>query len=199
MSKPFAPSADRNKQFILDALQAELYQHDVVFEFGSGTGQHICHFAAQLPDITWQPSDLASNLPGIEQWIKESGCDNIRPPLALDLRHSKKVTVKADFCYSANTLHIVAWTEVMQLFKHAADILNGEGALCVYGPFRFNGQHVSESNNQFDKELRQANAMSGIRNIEDLNSLAEQHDFNEARAVTMPANNHLMIWELSKK
>ena len=62
LQKPYAPAAERNKQAILEVLQNELSANDVVFEYGSGTGQHLCHFAANLPEILWQPSDLEDKL-----------------------------------------------------------------------------------------------------------------------------------------
>ena len=65
--KPFAPSADRNKDAILNVLRVELSVDDRVLEYGSGTGQHACHFANMLPGISWQPSDRADKLPGIHQ------------------------------------------------------------------------------------------------------------------------------------
>lgn len=195
--KPFAPAADRNRQVILEALRLELSVDDLVFEFGSGTGQHICHFAAHLPHITWQPSDIAENLPGISLWIAEANCANIRPVVEFDLTHENSGVFKANVCYSANTLHIISWPLVKKLFQRSATILNTNGKLCVYGPFRFNGEHISDSNQRFDMQLRQANPDSGIRDVTALDSLAKQQGFNPCRITTMPANNHLLIWDRS--
>ncbi len=195
MQKPFAPAADRNKLAILEALQHELSANDVVFEFGSGTGQHLCHFATHLPNVLWQPTDLADKLPGIRQWIAESGCLNILPPLELDLNASQRPAADVSVCYSANTLHIVSWPLVKQLFRHTAMMLGDGGKLCIYGPFVFNGEHVSDGNRQFDQQLRRADPRSGIRDTNDLNQLAQLCGFAPARIIGMPANNHLLIWD----
>lgn len=195
IQKPYAPSAERNKQFILEALQQELNSDDVVFEFGSGTGQHLSHFALHLPDIIWQPSDLADKLVGMRQWIAESGCSNILPPLELDLGRTPNPDITVSACYSANTLHIVSWPLVTQLFKRSASLLDSDGKLCIYGPYRFNGEHISEGNQQFDLQLRSSDPDSGIRDTSELDQLASKFGFAAARAISLPANNHLLVWE----
>ena len=195
LQKPFAPSAERNKQAILEALQLELSANDRVFEFGSGTGQHICHFATNLPEVLWQPSDLADKLTGIRQWIAESGCSNILPPLELDLGATQHPEMNVSVCYSANTLHIVNWALVEQLFKYSAMLLGDKGKLCIYGPYAFNGEHISDGNRQFDQQLRAADPRSGIRDTTDLDQLAQLNGYAPARVISMPANNHLLIWD----
>ncbi|MFK7995081.1 MAG: DUF938 domain-containing protein [Granulosicoccus sp.] len=192
--KPFAPAAERNKQAILSALQKVLRADDTVLEIGSGTGQHACHIAAAMPQLTWQPSDLEDNLAVIRQWVSESGCNNILPPVPIDLNESDQPAYKASVCFSANTLHIVRWTLVDNLFKLSAASLSHGGKLCVYGPFSFGGQHISDSNQQFDRQLRNSDPDSGIRDIEDLQQLALEYGFSDADVFTMPANNHLLVW-----
>ncbi len=193
--KPYAPAAERNKQAILEALQKELSANDVVLEFGSGTGQHLCHFAAHMPGVLWQPSDLADKLTGIRQWIAESGCTNILTPLELDLGATQNPETNVSVCYSANTLHIVSWTLVEHLFRLSATLLGNEGKLCIYGPYSFDGEHVSDGNRQFDQQLRCADPSSGIRDKTDLDQLAQRFGFTPARVISMPANNHLLIWD----
>src|SRR5215213_9051907 len=57
-----------------------------VVEAGSGTGQHVVHFATRTPDITWWPSDLNErHLKSIEAWRAHAALPNIRPPLRIDL------------------------------------------------------------------------------------------------------------------
>ena len=63
MNLPFAESAEQNKAVIFDAIRP--YLKGEVLEVGSGTGQHAVFYAGQLPDLRWQTSDLAANLPGI--------------------------------------------------------------------------------------------------------------------------------------
>ena len=193
--KPFAPSAERNRHAILDVLRLELFDNDLVLEFGSGTAQHVCHFAAELPSVRWQPSDRADKLPGMRQWIAECKLPNILPPVELDLNAEPPVMNGVTLCYTANTLHIVSWPLVETLFAQAATALGGSGKLCVYGPFRFDGEHISDGNRQFDQQLRAEDPASGIRDIQDLDGLAQGLGFSTARQIPMPANNHLLVWE----
>ena len=63
-----------------------------VLEAGSGTGQHVVHFARQTPDITWWPSDLnEAHLKSIAAWRAHSGLPNIRPPQRDRSRRSRLV------------------------------------------------------------------------------------------------------------
>lgn len=192
--KPFAPSAERNRHAILDVLQTVLSPDERVLEIGSGTGQHACHFAAHMPTISWQPTERAQNLDGIRQWVADCGCSNILPPIELDLNKEPVIISGVTSCYSANTLHIISWPLVEVLFSTAASLLGGGGKLLVYGPFLFEGQHVSDGNRQFDEHLRNSDPKSGIRDVRDLDVLAQTHGFSVADVSAMPANNHLLTW-----
>jgi len=195
--KPFAPSAERNRHAILEALRLELVSDDLVLEFGSGTGQHVCHFAQALPSVRWQPTDRAEKIPGIRQWLAECDLPNVLPPMELDLSATPPVPFMQDItvCYSANTLHIISWELVKTLFTHAATSLGDRGKLCVYGPFMFNGAHISDGNRDFDQHLRASDPASGIREVEQLDRLAQETGFSSARTVEMPANNQLLVWD----
>ncbi|PWJ82237.1 uncharacterized protein DUF938 [Pseudaminobacter salicylatoxidans] len=65
-----SPSAERNKEPIADILKRTLPDHGTVLEISSGTGQHIVHFAREMPSLLWQPSERdAPSLQSIEQWM----------------------------------------------------------------------------------------------------------------------------------
>ena len=65
-----APAFHRNHQAIWAVLRRFLAgKSGDVLEAGSGTGQHVVHFARNYPDITWWPSDLnEQHLKSIEAW-----------------------------------------------------------------------------------------------------------------------------------
>lgn len=56
-----SPMAERNKESILEVLADYVDETSSAFglELGSGTGQHIVHFARALPSVTWQPSEIS--------------------------------------------------------------------------------------------------------------------------------------------
>jgi cyclopropane fatty-acyl-phospholipid synthase-like methyltransferase len=196
--KPFAPSAERNKQAILEVLQYELTEHDRVLEYGSGTGQHLTHFATAMPNVQWIPSDLSEQLSGIHQWMNESKCKNIHHPIELDLRTFALPNIEVTACYTSNTFHIVSWGSVQQAFNCSATLLDEGEKFLTYGPFSNNGQHNSQANREFDQKLRNNNPDSGIRDLYELNILATHHGFLPARSIAMPANNQLLVWVRDK-
>jgi tRNA G46 methylase TrmB len=83
LMKPYAEACDRNREPILEVLREHFADRHQVLEVGSGTGQHAVHFAAALPHLIWQTSDLEANLSGIRTWIEEAGLPNVLPPLEL--------------------------------------------------------------------------------------------------------------------
>ena len=73
-------------------------------------------FAAGLPSIQWQPSDLAENLPGVQLWIDETELDNIKPPIELDVLGNHWPDDDFDAAYTANTCHIMSMEAVKVMF-----------------------------------------------------------------------------------
>jgi hypothetical protein len=77
MNKPFSPSCENNKQPILQIIRQQFAESATVWEIGSGTGQHACYFAQQLPHLVWQATDKEENLAGINAWVEETALDNL--------------------------------------------------------------------------------------------------------------------------
>jgi hypothetical protein len=69
--------------------------------------------------------------------------------------------------------------------------------LCVYGPFRLDGRHTSESNAAFDHYLRQRDPASGVRDFEALDRLAQQQGLTFTANHAMPANNRILVWRMA--
>ena len=172
--KPFSESCEENKEPILAVLEPLLRDCAAVLEVGSGTGQHAVHFAAALPQLVWHTSDVAVHHPGIQRWLDEAGLPNTRAPLALDVVRDAWPELAVDAVYSANTVHIMGWTEVEAFFAGVGTLLSAGGFLVLYGPFNYDGQYSSESNARFDQWLKLRDPRSGIRDFADLKQLAEQ-------------------------
>jgi cyclopropane fatty-acyl-phospholipid synthase-like methyltransferase len=187
-------ACERNKGPILAVLRVRLAASRRVLEIGSGTGQHAVHFAAHLPRLLWQPSELRENLPPLEQRIELEGTPNLLPPIALDVRDEPWAGGPADAIFTANTLHIMSWAQVQQFFRGAGAALGESGVLCVYGPFRYRGRHTSDSNARFDAYLRARDARSGVRDFEALEELARAQGFETLADEAMPANNRMLVW-----
>src|SRR6266404_2935940 len=200
-----APAFHRNHQAIWAVLQPFLAgKSGDVIEAGSGTGQHVVDFAGRSPQITWWPSDLnEQHLKSISAWRAHAGLSNIRPALRIDLSDpewcaemhdgSGPANLLAVFC--ANVIHIATWRVAEGLFAGAGRYLRGDGRLYLYGPFKRDGRHTALSNSIFDTSLRDRDAEWGVRDIADVEKLADDVGFALIETVQMPANNLILVFE----
>jgi SAM-dependent methyltransferase len=208
--KPFSPSCERNRDPILAVLREHFGDRRQVLEIGSGTGQHAVYFAAAMPWLTWQCSDRTESLPGIRQWLEEAALPNTPAPVELDVRGPWPAR-QFDAVFSANSLHIMGWTEVEAFFAGVDRVLAGpsisglraytqdeqdsvDGKLIVYGPFNYAGAYTSDSNRDFDGWLKARDPQSGIRDFEAVDALARGIGLQLISDIAMPANNHCLVW-----
>jgi len=194
MTKPFAESCEQNKHVILDVLKEEFSNHRRVLEIGSGTGQHAAFFSQALPHLIWQCSDRFSELTGISAWLAEANSTNLLDPIELDVQSGRWPTTKYDAVFSANAVHIMSWEAVKSMFEGLNDCLTEQAVFCLYGPFNYQGKFTSESNARFDQWLKQRDPLSGIRDIDDINNLAEECGLVLTNDYEMPANNRILCW-----
>ena len=187
-------ACERNKDPILSVLRGVFESSKTVLEIGSGTGQHAVYFAKALPHLIWQTSDVAAHLPGLNERLRLEGSENIRTPLALDVRAEPWPIDSVDAIYSANTLHIMDWNSVQRFFQGVGRILEPNGVLCVYGPFRYRGKYTSDSNAAFDKHLKMRDTGSGIRDAEAVDALASAQGLVLEVDYRLPANNQTRVW-----
>ena len=192
--KPFSESSEQNKQPILEVLREVLADRRRVLEIGSGTGQHAAYFPAELTHLTWQPSDLAGNLPGIAAWVSEAGLANVAAPLELDVTMPAWPAVAADAVFSANTAHIMDDARVAAMFAGVGRLLPAGGVFVLYGPVNYGGAYTSESNARFDQWLKARDPAMGIKDFEDLAALAQQAGMTLEADYPMPANNRTLVW-----
>ncbi len=194
MIKPFSQACENNKGPILEVLKTAFNKTKSVLEVGSGTGQHSVFFAEQLPHLQWYTSDRHINHEGINLWLKEANLTNLHGPLELDLNYAWPVN-NVDAIYTANTFHIVSWQLVEQFFKGVSTHLVSQGVVCIYGPFKYQGQFTSASNEEFDRFLTQRDPFSGIRDFEAIEQLATQASLTLISDTAMPANNQLLVFK----
>ena len=195
VDKPFSVSCERNREPILGVLRQHFAGCHHVLEIGSGSGQHAVHFAAAMPHLIWQTSEREEYLAGVQIWLDEAGLANTPVPLALDVAQTEWPAIRVDGVFTANTLHIMAWAEVEQLFAHLPAILEEDAILAVYGPFNVDGQFSSPSNAEFDQWLKQRGAHMGIRDLAAVDALATAAGLRRIANHEMPANNRCVIWQ----
>lgn len=192
---PFSAAADRNKVPILTVLESELSATASVLEIASGTGQHVCFFAAALPDSRWQPSEPdEAHREAAAIRIRESGLANVAPPLALDVTDAHwPVQGRLDAILCINMIHVSPWSATQALMRGAQRHLRMEGKLILYGPYLENGTAV-QSNLDFDASLKRRNPEWGLRELEEITRLAASHGMRRLRVERMPANNLIVVF-----
>jgi SAM-dependent methyltransferase len=194
VNKPFAESCVENRAPILAALEPRLKDSTRLLEIGSGTGQHAVYFAAALPQLVWQTSDLAAHHPGIMAWLDEAALPNVLRPLRLDVLGDDWPPGPFDAVFSANTAHIMPANAVEALFCGVGRVLRPGGQFLLYGPFNYAGRFTAPSNERFDAWLKGRDPLMGIRDVDWLDELAAAAGMARAEDIEMPVNNRLLVW-----
>ena len=196
--KRHAPATARNRGPILDVLRPRLPADGLVLEVASGSGEHAVHFAANLPQLVFQPSDPDEDaLASIDAWASTSALANIRPAVALDATLPSWPVEEAAAVLCCNMIHIAPWPAAVGLVAGAARVLPDHGLLYLYGPYRRDGGHTAPSNEAFDRDLRRRNPAWGIRDLEAVTELADAQGFAAPEVIDMPANNLSVIFRRS--
>lgn len=191
-----APAAARNRQPILDVLTPRLPARGLVLEIASGSGEHIVHFAEALPDLVFQPSDPSPEArASIDDWAQSLALGNVRLALALDAAGDLWPLECANAVLCCNMIHIAPWEAAVGLIAGASRILQKDGTLYLYGPYRRGGRHTAPSNEAFDLDLRRRNPAWGVRDLETVASLAEAQGFGLPEIIDMPANNLSLVFK----
>jgi len=204
MTQPaFSPSAEQNKQPILDKLLQLLPPQGAALEIASGTGQHAAWFASHLPHWRWQPSEAQCDAAhDIALHAALAGASNVLPALQLDVcadpwlpaQPDDADPARFDLIFCANMLHIAPWAACIGLMRGSARYLATGGRLVTYGPYLEKEVVTTQSNLDFDASLRQRNPAWGVRWREDIEQQALQVGLKLSQRHTMPANNLLLVW-----
>jgi len=191
---PFSQACENNKQPILEVLARVFADRGEVLEIASGTGQHATWFAGHLPQLRWQPTELPANLGTLAPRCAAYPGDNLSSPAALDVSDRPWPDAVPHAIFSANSLHIMPWLSVEDLFAELGARAPANCVLAVYGPFNYGGSYTSESNARFDQWLAAQNPHSAIRDFERVDALAQAAGFTLEEDNAMPANNRTLVW-----
>lgn len=199
----FAPAAGRNKEPIRQVLLRHLSPLDLkeghVLEIGSGTGEHIAHFASVLPKLIFQPTDNTSDLfPSVQAHASMN--KNVRDPFLMDacqpLSSWPVNKCESDAVICINVTHIAPFEATLGLLDGAVRVLKpGTGLLFIYSPFTVNGEHTADSNETFDDYLRETNPEWGIRDVQEIQREAEVRGLESVEVAQMPANNLTLVFK----
>ncbi|MGF2733756.1 DUF938 domain-containing protein [Marinobacter sp. DUT-1] len=191
---PYSQACENNKAPILEKLQGIFTEPGKVLEIGTLTGQHAVHFAQAMAHLHWQPSDHPEAADLCRPRLEQAALPNILAVVELDVSDANWPVESFKWAFSANTAHIMSWSEVEKMFRGIGERLSEDGAFCLYGPFNNQGEYSSDSNRRFDHHLRTQASHMGIRDLIDLSALAESAGMTLAENHPMPANNRLLVF-----
>ena len=193
-----APAAARNAMPILKVLKELLPEKCSVLEIGSGTGQHSVIFSEGINCLKWIPSDIdASNFESITEWAQTATNNIPSSPRLIDASQSDWCLTgqdNIDVIVSINVIHISPWSVTKGILKGAQKFLPKDGFLYFYGPFIQNNVPTAAGNIAFDNSLRERHEDWGLRNLNEVEKLANKHALKLDRIVKMPSNNLSVIF-----
>ena len=193
-----APAAARNAMPILKVLKELLPEKCSVLEIGSGTGQHSVIFSEGINCLKWIPSDIdASNFESITEWAQTATNNIPSNPRLIDASQSDWCLTaqdNIDVIVSINVIHISPWSVTKGILKGAQKFLPKDGFLYFYGPFIQNNVPTAAGNIAFDNSLRERHEDWGLRNLNEVEKLANKHALKLDRIVKMPSNNLSVIF-----
>jgi hypothetical protein len=205
----YAPATERNREPILAVLQQVLPPTGTILEISSGTGEHGIFMAPQLAPRCWLPSDPNPDArASIAEWQRFAPCDNMYQPIDLDASSSEwsiesgSVTIcdltqqPINAIVNINMIHIAPKSAYLGLFAGANRILPIGGILYLYGPFKQGGVHTAPSNAAFDESLRSQNPEWGVRDLEEITTIAQSHNLELQKVYPMPANNLSVVFRV---
>lgn len=200
----FAPSAARNGPHISAVLGERLPAAASplrVLEVASGTGQHVALLAKTFPHWFFSPSDiLDDHLVSIRAHVAVEQLTNVDEPLVLDAAAPDTWPVvddSIDLILNVNMIHISPFATCQGLVAAAGRLLHQHGHLVLYGPFAMHGVISPDSNVAFDASLRQRDPAWGLRDVDDVTTLATAAGLNLVHEVPMPANNCMLFYRKS--
>lgn len=200
----FSKACERNKDPILGVLKEYFPTNPKkILEIGFGSAQHAYYFAENFPDTQWHIADVKDYHPNYNAREKALGRrKNIVGPF---LFHSQTQGIdhnlpreKFDAVTLANVLHIMSWQEAMTSLNFFPQLLDEGSLLFLYGPFKFQGQFTSESNENFDRHLKAQNPKMGIRSFEEIQGILSNHAVEFQRRWDLPANNQILVFKKNK-
>ncbi|SEL30997.1 Protein of unknown function [Roseovarius nanhaiticus] len=188
-----APAAVRNAAVIAEMLAVHGPHEGRALELASGTGQHVVAFAAHLPHIEWQPSDIdPDRRASIDAWADAS---NILPAIDLDAtasgwgaRHKGQ-----DMIVLVNLMHLISEREAHILLHEVSDALRHGGLFALYGPFLREGRPVSDTDAEFDASLRASDPEIGYKDVDAIMRWMRDAGLHPTTPLPMPANNLMIL------
>ena len=194
----------RNRNPILEVFKDVFPQKEAhVLEFASGSGMHINFLAPEFSNLCFHPSDKdEETFTNIKNLTQENDCSNIVDPVVIDLTDSSTWSNTGEQKFSAvfciNIFQVAPVSIAEGMMQCASSILEEDGKLYIYGPFKVDGAFTTESNKEFDDTIQSAGVSEwGLKDVKDISKAAEQTGMKLADKINMPSNNFMLVYEKS--
>lgn len=201
LSPYVAWAGQRNRDPILEVFKEKFPPYEGhVLEVASGSGMHIHYFAPHFEHLRFQPSDVNEDVfEPIQQLTQVTRVRNVEPPIKLDLTQPQTWSAlngqRFDVIFGINIFQVAPITIADGIANVAANYLAKSGAVYIYGPFKLNGHHTTESNAAFDQTLLSYGVPEwGLKDVADLTKVAEKYGLKLKERVEMPSNNFILVY-----
>jgi hypothetical protein len=166
--------------------------------------------AKSFPKLTFQPSEYETRVfTSIREYSKN--CDNVLEPVRIDIAEKledwkSETNGKPlntchgyfDYILNVNMIHITPFVCTEMLFINSSKLLKPNGLLFTYGPYSINHVLTPESNVRFNESLKSQNSSWGVRDISDLEKVANMSLITLEKIHDLPSNNKLLVWKKSE-
>ena len=153
-----------------------------------------CISRGQLGHLTWHPTEQLAYLADLTERVKLEGPANLRAPTLLDVRQAVWPVRSADAMFTANTLHIMSWPEVMALLpRHGRRAGARRRAMHLWSVSLRGPVHLGQQSG-IRPHAAGARSESGLRDIRAVTALALQYGLHLDADHDLPANNRLLVF-----
>lgn len=190
----------RNRDPILTVFKQIFPPSGDVLELASGSGAHINYFAPHFPNIRFQPSDYDPDVfDTIKRTKAEGGNGNVADSIKIDLTKPESwpsaSARRYDVIFVINLFQVAPVAIADGIAHLASKLLKDNGFVAIYGPFKVDGKYTTASNEDFDKEILAAKVPEwGLKDVRDLEQVANKHGIVLKRKLDLPANNFVLVF-----
>jgi hypothetical protein len=125
--------------------------------------------------------------------------DNMADPIELNIfieSQWNEVEKRGPFdgILAFNLIHLIPWRGTSVILERASQLLEARrGFLAIHGPFLREGTFLSQSDREFDEDIRSRDPEWGLRDLEQTVRIATEYDFKKEEIREMRAGNWMLV------
>jgi Protein of unknown function (DUF938) len=169
-----------------------------VLETASGFGEAIAYFAGSQREVTFLPTDPQK--PCLERLCELAKChSNLLEPAELNIFRPSQWEYVAqlgpfDGIVCFNLLHLIPERGTTLLLENASRLLQERrGYFAIHGPFLREGAYMTNSDRDFDADIKSRDPEWGLRDLEHIIRIAGEYGFRREEIREMRAGNWMLV------